>query len=676
MGVSLTAQNIELKHLDVVIFNSIIEFDDKLWVFGEGRKTGNTPSPYNVLCSSDNGKNWDIKVSNNGSINMYSKTVVFNDKLYSIAGHPDNITNEIKTSDDGISWESHTPSFSPRKTHAALVHNDQLYIIAGSGLNDVWRSKDGKKWEKVCSSISADFPHFWRPKVVSLNNKLILFGGSKTDWGFDNNRKGVYISNDHGSSWKKIEIPYDVDLAESQIHFVKDNKLWIEVSISMYRNSSVGFVNNRQEHRFISTTDGESWQLEANRDQEVFKKSGARLKTVSFKKDILVFQETDKETTITKFHEPGIYIDPLEGIIKRQSEERLSKIALNVSHLNQSFNGQLSYLANSSNQNIVKNRDLEISNGELSLTSTGKVGETKITITVSDGTIECSEQFRYFTYPNGKTYLRELSNINIDLNSKFPGQHLVRSDANGYGQNRYEIHSSDNDFMPHSNISVLNLLAYEILSFDNVVTSKAGETQVTVTASDGVSSFSRTIWLKIGADLPPVSVGNLKDYPYTTGDKFNYCLPENAFSEPEGQKLSYFSHDLPDGLTLDPNTGDIYGRTIKSTPFEINIEARDRYGKAATQTLKVVEMLKVSVPENRLDKIKLYPNPCSGQLHVLNENNKGGIYQIYSKQGLLLMEKSLKSGTNIIDVSWIKSGTYIIKLKRDQDLMVQKFIKI
>ena len=85
--------------MDILSGNTVVEFKDKLWVFGEGRKVGDSPSPYCVLCSSD----------------------------------------------DGISWQSYIPPFSPRKTHAALVHNDKLFVIAASGFNDVWRTEDGNK---------------------------------------------------------------------------------------------------------------------------------------------------------------------------------------------------------------------------------------------------------------------------------------------------------------------------------------------------------------------------------------------------------------------------------------------------------------------------------------------------------------------------------------------------
>ena len=226
-----------------------------MWVFGTGAYY-DSDIPYSVLRSSDMGSTWEVMVPKLEVLNAHSKTVLFNGVLYSIAGHPSSITNEIKISTDGISWDSsYTAPFSPRKTHAALVHNNKLFVIAGAGYNDVWFTENGRDWTRATSQLSSDFPHFWRPKAVSLNGKLILFGGDKTDWGWVSNERGVYVSTDDGYTWTRYEFPFSADLDSEKTYFVYQNKLWSVSQAATYMNTP-SKKYNRKEKRFFTTADG------------------------------------------------------------------------------------------------------------------------------------------------------------------------------------------------------------------------------------------------------------------------------------------------------------------------------------------------------------------------------------------------------------------------------------
>jgi len=73
---------------------------------------------------------------------------------------------------------------------------------------------------------------------------------------------------------------------------------------------------------------------------------------------------------------------------------------------------------------------------------------------------------------------------------------------------------------------------------------------------------------------------------------------------------------------------------------------------------------------NLLSDFKIYPNPTSG---VLNFSQKVNDIKIFDLDGKLIFNKNINS--NILDVSTIKNGVYILDITSDNKKTSQKFIK-
>ena len=65
------------------------------------------------------------------------------------------------------------------------------------------------------------------------------------------------------------------------------------------------------------------------------------------------------------------------------------------------------------------------------------------------------------------------------------------------------------------------------------------------------------------------------------------------------------------------------------------------------------------------DVVKIYPNPCADILHVSIQNNEIPLLQLYSISGIMLRE----TRANAINVNDIASGTYILKIKLNDNLV-------
>ncbi|MFL3664650.1 MAG: SBBP repeat-containing protein [Flavobacteriales bacterium] len=81
----------------------------------------------------------------------------------------------------------------------------------------------------------------------------------------------------------------------------------------------------------------------------------------------------------------------------------------------------------------------------------------------------------------------------------------------------------------------------------------------------------------------------------------------------------------------------------------------------------------INTHKNYIEDFLIYPNPTLGQLNITSKN--GTIQQIIITD---ITGKTLKTATsnfNSIAVNELKTGTYIIKIKSEKGLSVQKFIK-
>lgn len=159
------------------------------------------------------------------------------------------------------------------------------------------------------------------------------------------------------------------------------------------------------------------------------------------------------------------------------------------------------------------------------------------------------------------------------------------------------------------------------------------------------SSFFQSLWLKVDDDLAFVEGEVPDNYGFNLNRDLECFLPDGAFSAPEGQELTFSSDDLPQGLAIHPQSGNIYGKTTQQLPFDITIKATDRYGKSAEQILNVVKQTNVKYNS----PVSLYPNPCKQILNI--DMVKTGTYQLFSANGMLIQIGRLKIGNNDVNLS-------------------------
>ncbi|MBB5142132.1 beta-propeller fold lactonase family protein [Desulfovibrio intestinalis] len=125
-----------------------------------------------------------------------------------------------------------------------------------------------------------------------------------------------------------------------------------------------------------------------------------------------------------------------------------------------------------------------------------------------------------------------------------------------------------------------------------------GSNSITVTATDAYGkSVSHTFELTVEANgLPAASDVSFTPPQATEGENYSLTLPENLFTDPDGDNLSLSVSGLPEGLSFDPATGRISGTPSGSGTFTIVITATDPSLASASRTVTlVVEAAPVTV---------------------------------------------------------------------------------
>jgi hypothetical protein len=168
-----------------------IQFRDRIWLLGgvEDYHRAGPDQLKNDVWNSEDGVVWTrVLEGAPWSPRAFSAIAVFDDHLYLMGGGSYRETRlqltDVWRSRDGLRWErvrGH-PAWSGRIWHSAVVVNGALYLMEGwrddppTNLDEVWRTRDGERWELLPLCPGARIPHASR--AVAAGSRIYQFGGA------------------------------------------------------------------------------------------------------------------------------------------------------------------------------------------------------------------------------------------------------------------------------------------------------------------------------------------------------------------------------------------------------------------------------------------------------------------------------------------------------------------
>lgn len=123
------------------------------------------------------------------------------------------------------------------------------------------------------------------------------------------------------------------------------------------------------------------------------------------------------------------------------------------------------------------------------------------------------------------------------------------------------------------------------LSFDaatrslNGTPTTAGEITLTLTASDGADSTEQPLTLEVAVanTAPEVTATDLELPAAQQGQSYAFTLPDDLFTDADGDALTLSINGLPTGLNFNPDTRTLSGTPIEAGTLVLTVIARDAF---------------------------------------------------------------------------------------------------
>ncbi|WP_051786195.1 Ig-like domain-containing protein [Endozoicomonas numazuensis] len=247
-----------------IIYPLVVEFQNKLFMFGDRVGARGPKAARNDIWSSIDGINWFQETESAAfPARVGHRIVQFKDKLWLFAGQNekgDHLT-DIWSSDNGIDWsmEVENAPFGARYGSQVVSFKNQLWLIGGSRafsskpMSDVWQSSDGLNWS--LATEDAEFPARFDFALSVYQDKLWINSGLSTGYeGFPGSSHfDTWFSSD-GINWRQATHRADFSPRTESAAFYFEEKFWL-----------IGGKDGEYKNDIWSSKDGLNWILETDR---------------------------------------------------------------------------------------------------------------------------------------------------------------------------------------------------------------------------------------------------------------------------------------------------------------------------------------------------------------------------------------------------------------------------
>lgn len=211
------------------------------------KETGWICSNYSILKTTDGGKNWVVKFSEDMVEGRFHDIQFLNNKIGFVTGGKSFYGSNgvlFKTTDGGETWKNIIPEALPTLTHISIVNENNIWICGFGtfGGTILYSSDSGVIWTKKNLAARAS----WLRTIQFVDKKNGWVGCDDDDW------PSFYRTTDGGDTWRPITDTvngWPLAKGAQSIFFVDSLKGW------------VGTVPGAQTYAILHTKDGgQTWE--------------------------------------------------------------------------------------------------------------------------------------------------------------------------------------------------------------------------------------------------------------------------------------------------------------------------------------------------------------------------------------------------------------------------------
>jgi len=147
---------------------------------------------------------------------------------------------------------------------------------------------------------------------------------------------------------------------------------------------------------------------------------------------------------------------------------------------------------------------------------------------------------------------------------------------------------------------------------------------------------------------------------------------------------TFFVLESPDNINWDTTavirpintaaTGMTLGFPVSSTSHYIRFSYFKSLGNVAFDDYRLFISGPTSVSENNFGELAVYPNPGNGMFSIALGNNSSALVKVYDIAGKMILSRSEVSNKQILDLSSLENGTYMINLQTENSSISKKII--
>ncbi len=101
----------------------------------------------------------------------------------------------------------------------------------------------------------------------------------------------------------------------------------------------------------------------------------------------------------------------------------------------------------------------------------------------------------------------------------------------------------------------------------------------------------------------------------------------------------------------------------------------NEWGKVNSESAVLTIKSTTAINELNLQAFSVYPNPAKDKLYIDFNESKSGLVQIYDVTGKLVAEKNVTEQTEIINISELVNGMYIVQIRSEENSISYKIMK-
>ena len=216
-------------------WHSGVVFKNKMWVIGGSLRDGGHFG--NDVWNSDDGKKWNLVVDSAPFLPRCThSSLIYQNKIWVIGGYAKDVgtfpQHDVWSSEDGKTWELVTAgaAFTERAQLNAVPWKNAMWVIdgqvvpsGGGSFHDVWRSIDGKNWDKWTDSLPwGDMKGL--QNITATKDTLFAIGGQGV--GFYDFLSAVWTSSD-AKTWKQVSPGAEFPGRGGHTALNFKNRLWV-----------------------------------------------------------------------------------------------------------------------------------------------------------------------------------------------------------------------------------------------------------------------------------------------------------------------------------------------------------------------------------------------------------------------------------------------------------------